>query len=359
MSNVIRAAATLQAVSGHIPASLVSASAHQRVAALAARLPAALIEGFYLECRLAAATPAVDYIVRVSPAGRRILAGHNPRIGAGPDDPRWRAVRRLAHASLAGPLCGFIDSLWLEFDAPSKGGAAGREPLRPSVFVGLDPASVRGLSLDDWTDLVLKLLRYAGLQRTPDADNLLHRTLRMLPPGVSVPYVGVLLGRPGQPVRLYFSGFRTRAVRPWLARAGLCGSAGPLVDVVDRIGADHPISMFHIDMNTRILRRWGLEYTLERLPQLRGRLVEEALLDRLVREGFCTERKRDALLAWPGCEIRTMPHQLWPSLLHRRVNCIKLAIDQAAATRAKAYLWTGWPDLTLLKGRRVSPTSIR
>jgi hypothetical protein len=66
--------------------------------------------------------------------------------------------------------------------------------------------------------------------------------------------------------------------------------------------------------------------------------VEQAFLDHLVKCGLCLPERRDALLAWPGYEVRTLRHELWPSWLIRRVNCVKLVHEPDREAQAKAYL---------------------
>jgi hypothetical protein len=54
--------------------------------------------------------------------------------------------------------------------------------------------------------------------------------------------------------------------------------------------------------------------------------------------GLCPPGKIDALRRWPGVSRARLCHQLWPVLLVRRINHIKLRIEEGAAVEAKAYL---------------------
>src|SRR5436190_16814989 len=68
-------ARTMEVVAGHVPVELVTRPAWERVCRVADCLPAALVQGFYLECRLSAEDAQVDLIVRIERTGREIIAG--------------------------------------------------------------------------------------------------------------------------------------------------------------------------------------------------------------------------------------------------------------------------------------------
>jgi hypothetical protein len=144
-----------------------------------------------------------------------------------------------------------------------------------------------------------------------------------------------------------------QAVRVYLSRVPGAGVPGLLDDVgwpedearattrvLDALHEGAPeLGMLHLDvLEGALLPRLGLEYTLQRAPQVRGRIAEGAFVDRLVECGLCHPERRDALLGWPGYEVRTLRHELWPSWLIRRVNCVKLVHEPGREPQAKAYL---------------------
>jgi hypothetical protein len=91
----------------------------------------------------------------------------------------------------------------------------------------------------------------------------------------------------------------------------------------------------------------GLELTFERIPRPRGLGPEAALLDRLVSAGLCSPGQRLGLAAWPGCSSALLSHELWRSLIVRRLNHLKLLCRQRRLTQVKAYLAvhrTFWPS---------------
>jgi hypothetical protein len=96
--------------------------------------------------------------------------------------------------------------------------------------------------------------------------------------------------------------------------------------------------MIHVDAGEGAPPRLGVELTLARPCQRRGEIAERGFLDRLAELGLCTPARRDALPRWPGAEVRTLPHELWPSRVERRVNCVKLVFEPGRPLHAKAYL---------------------
>jgi hypothetical protein len=116
--------------------------------------------------------------------------------------------------------------------------------------------------------------------------------------------------------------------------------AAQVVQTMAAAGAPE-VGMLHLDvLEGALLPRLGVEYTLDRYTQIRGRIAEQPFLDTLAERELCEPERRDALLSWPGYELLTLRHELWPSLLARRVNCIKLVHEPDRPPQMKAYLLT-------------------
>jgi hypothetical protein len=81
----------------------------------------------------------------------------------------------------------------------------------------------------------------------------------------------------------------------------------------------------------------GIEYLLSTRAQRRGRLGERPLLEALAAAG-CDRARLEALDRWPGRALCTLPHELWPSLVLRRVNHLKLVYEGQTVSAVKAYL---------------------
>ena len=341
-------AQTMDVVAGHVPPGLVNAGAWRAAREVAARLPAACARGFYLECRLSEASSAVDWIVRVDETGRDALAGRGPGAGLVAElraDPAWERITRFCAEWADEPqLRRAVTHLWLEFDLD---GGAPAVP-RPSVFAAFDPQSTADLAPDEWAALLDRVLRHLGPEAmSPATRRALHAAVARRPAGAQVPYVGSMLARPVQPVRLYLAWVPARLLPGALHGMGWPGDPGELAALLERVDGPAPgvapdTGMAHVDVETEVLPRVGVELTFRRVEQLHGTLVETPFLERLVDLGLCTDAKRRGLLAWPGHELRTLPHELWPSVVARRVNCVKLLHQPGEPPQAKGYLLTRW-----------------
>lgn len=343
-------AATLGMAARHLPPELVPPASRERVLWVAGRIPAALTRAAYLECRLREGPDPVDLIFRVEREGAEILAGRHPGVDPArllECGPAWRAVADFCRAWLdgEGPEWALVRHLWLELDldAPVAGGGAPVPP--PSVFVALDDGATVGMG----TEAVLALLERVLEPLAPGAMDGATRArlagvLDRRPPGAAVPYAGVMLSRPRQAVRVYLSRVAGGTVPGLLNEVGWPEDQGreaaEAVAAMAAAGAPE-VGMLHLDvLEGALLPRLGVEYTLERHAQIRGRVAEHGFLDALAARGLCEPGRRDALLSWPGYELVTLRHELWPSLLARRVNCIKMVHEPDRDPQMKAYLLT-------------------
>ncbi|HEX5725392.1 MAG TPA: hypothetical protein VFX98_07985 [Longimicrobiaceae bacterium] len=371
---------TMDEVERLVPPSLVGPAAWARARTAAERLPAALAGAFYLECRLAATEAPVDWIVRVDEPGREVLAGRNPRVALPPAlraDGPWARLARFAAAWADDPdLRRTVQLLWLELDLDAEG-----DLPHPSVFAALDPRGVAGFATADWTALLDRLLEYLGPDpASPATRRALHAALAERPPegrpppfpGAGewpvVPYVGFMLARPVPAVRLYLARTPAAELPARLRAMGWPGAPGELDALLRRLDGPTPgvapaIGMSHLDVHDgSVLPRVGMEFTFERARQVRGTLAEAAFLDRLVALGLCTGAKRRGLLSWPGHSLQTLRHELWRSVLSRRVNCVKLVHEPGRAPHAKGYLLTYWAAAAAARAAaahaRASPGSM-
>jgi hypothetical protein len=333
-------------VEPYLPPALVAPAARARLRAVADLLPAALSSCLYLECRLGPESRGADLIVGVEGAGRDILAGRNPALSvdvpAGAH-PVWEAARAFCRAwpHDAG-LRESVARIWLEFDAPDPGAAGGAVsgPPVPGIFIDLDEGAARAPARAARARLRRVL---AAFGREPDAeeDAALARVLEALPAGAFAPYVGFFPGRAAPALRLCVAGAGAGALPEMLARCEWPGEARLLREALRGLstgeGDPQPL-LLHIDLAPAPLPRVGVEFVLDPAAQVRGEVRETAFLDRLVALGLCDAARRRALADWPGCTRERLDHELWPSLVLRRVNHLKVLFDGGAASAAKAYL---------------------
>jgi len=333
-------AGTFDLVSPHLPAALVDDHARARVRTMAATLPAALSHCLYVECRPGNPRLA-DLIVDVDAAGREILAGANPVLALGPEHAgaAWQGIAAVMQAwnEEGSSLHHAMDGAWVEFDL--HGGGA--PPIAPSLFVdfsdGVQHAAtwaVRTAALHE----VAHLLGHASSAQAAKVD----AAVSSLPAHAVLLYAGFMLPRGGDAVRLCVMGLARPELVTWLRRVGWPGDVDALAAIMTLLarpdgGAQPQPAILHVDIGAEVGGGIGVEYPFARRPQLSGVIAERGVLDTLVAAGLVTATDRDAVARWAGAERRTMPHELWPSLLVRRLNHVKLVLDDGGL-RAKLYL---------------------
>ncbi|HEY5060499.1 MAG TPA: hypothetical protein VII52_03135 [Gemmatimonadaceae bacterium] len=345
-------AGTFALVEPHLPQALLGDGGRERLRSAASSLPAALSRCLYLE--LDPGVPGlVDLIVDVDAAGRDILAGHSVlRLDAGLSaGPAWGRVGAFARAWLepGGRLQTAVRDAWLEFDlGPATGLPA------PSVFVDFSTTIVqieRASSVDAIV-LAAESLRFAI---DAAALAMLERAAGALPPHATVLYAGFMLARPTDAIRLCIMGLSPSDVLAFLRAIDWSGDLATAREIMASLaapcgGGQSRPALVHVDIGCAVGQTIGFEYPFARVPQLRGALAEQAVLDTLASRGLLGAGQRAALDEWPGYERRTMPHELWPAILVRRVNHVKIVIAGGArangraersdrgAVRAKIYL---------------------
>jgi hypothetical protein len=337
---------TLRGMAPRIPPELVGAAELDRVLRVAQQLPAAVASWLYLECRLGDEAAGVDLIVGVEAPGRDILAGVNPALSfdAGLlERAEWARVRELCRrwADPASPLHGSIASIWLEFDV----GDGGASSDLPGVFVDFTPATYGEGTAGERAGRALEVMAPLFADGVPRGmEERLRACYEALPEGAFVPYVGVLLPRGTETVRLCVGGIEPPDLPGYLRAVGWSGSGAALGALAERLAGTREgavladPALVHLDVGAGVGPVVGMEYVFDRPPQVRGVLPQAAFLDALVAEGLCTPEKRAALARWPGCSLERFAHELWQSLVIRRVNHVKVVFDGERAAQAKGYL---------------------
>ena len=332
----------------------------QRAQRLNSQLPAGLSDSVYFEHWLSHALPRVDVIVRVTRAERFLLATEGQRTWlavAEREKYPWQRVAAFVDewSRPDGLIDSSVDHIWLEFDLMPE-----RVDVLPSpgVFVDFSAAVYNAPDPTVRAEVGAMVLRaLLGAQTDEVLTCSVRRAISAIDVACTVPYLGVLLPRTGAAVRLCINGLDAARLRTYLAVVGWGGDVEAAIVHWNAFGASGAAaprrSLVHVDISLDVTRGIAFELQCDRATQVRARLIERAWLADLVAQGACSESDAAAMLRWPGCELTTLPHQFWSSLVTRRVNHFKLAISDDGATTVKAYLSASHRHF-----RRTSPSSV-
>jgi len=312
------AANTLDQIAPSFPSALVTREAHTALLALARRFPASYTNWMYLECRLAwARTERADFILRLTR-----LPSSVPRE--------------------------LIEEMWLEFDVATNADLA-TTAATPGFFLHLAHGARAAGSPFERVENAQRALRVlhdvSGVDFSSAAALALARCVRALRAGASLLYLGCFPHRSNL-VRLCVLGLADAAIAEYLERVDWPGDVtevNALITPFSRASTrpGRAVAIVHLDIGESgesIAPTVGFELGFARASQSAGRIEEQAVLDTLVRESLCTSAEREALATWPMSRISTMRHELWPSVVTRRLNHVKLTHAPGRPTFAKAYL---------------------
>jgi hypothetical protein len=352
---------TIDHAASRLPPALVSPAALGAVRRIAAAFPAAMTSWIDFECRLQDDAPQVDLSFRIDRRARHLLAGYSEAREASSSvcsGAAWGRVAAFARewADAAAPVHRNVAAVWLEFDLEP---AADSATASPRVFIDLDgPARAApdrlGRALGALGAITSVLAPFIGRPAPAWLAEGLGRALRELPPGAELLYVGLPAGERVSTIRLCVRGPNEhRGAAGYADYLGAIGWPGLAGSGLFR-ERDTRAAILHFDLDDRgsVGTRLGFEYPFRRRPQVKGIVVDTTFLDDLVTSRACTPGKRDALLAWPGCEIGVLPHEVWPSLVMRRVSHVKIVADRDRPIEAKAYCCFAHAWRTALADRR-------
>lgn len=174
------------------------------------------------------------------------------------------------------------------------------------------------------------------------------QTLSCLPTHASIYYVGLMLSRNIDALRLCLKGLRNSEIVPCLVTIGWQGNKYELQKAM-QFAVDADQIVLHLDVSRTIQDKVGLEIFFEGIPN-RARWTD--FFDSLVQAKLCSDAERQAILSWIGIG-RIDPAQA-PIFQHlgqatgkllkrlgRRINHVKLVCNSDVSLRAKAYLYMG------------------
>lgn len=320
--------------------------------AFAQAFPSAAMRRVCLEVRLDSQADDVDLSFELNDLGTALLSAGDdgPLPPAYLDDPGWRSVLRYAraaedprrtHRAADGSMWPELGPLWIELD-----GDDGSDVPDPGVFSNAvetafgHPLCFAHSERPDWhLRSVARVADAFGLTLPDAARASALRCFQTLPEAGFMPYVGLMRRRRTPAVRLCMSGLALGHIAGALRDMGWAGDAAEVGRVLNSIfGSETSAGVtLQVDVWSGIGPRVGVEVTLDRSLQRRGRIRETPWLAALVARGLASREKCDALTRWPGVGTRSDA-----GVPTRRVNHLKLVFEPERV-EAKAYLmWDYW-----------------
>ncbi len=315
----------------------------ERIGALSRALPSVAVAAGFEAPLAPEAAPHADYSIWLTAGGgcAQKLAALDEARDSVLQHPEWRALRAFAREwrREGSPLARFVPFLIFEFDTDHASDAA---PI-PSVFVCIEPLpmwqqkSARIRALASWVgELALPLLRGAPL---PGAvAERLAAAFDALPEGGSFMHVAAMLSRRVDAVRVFASLPATHLIR-FLRDVGWAGDA----EAFDRlrasyVGGDNLVAI-QLDVGESIGARASLELSIDARDLQRATASARGFLDRLVKDGLCSDERRAALLDWPQSFAAPTDDGSWPIAVDQRISHFKIAVAAGRPLEAKAYFY--------------------
>ena len=337
---------------------LISPENFKEIISLAHLFPGNLTSFLGFECRLGDFDSRSDWAFAISGRGgdRQVLAN---LIGNGTfpqqlsSQPEWQQIANFAKVWVEpnSILQQKIQCFWLEFDMP--------DPLPeiniPSVFFGPEKLP-QNVSKNDVTqykwliDSALPLLKGQILSKSMKIQ--LMNCIQQLPSNASIQFIGVMLSRSTNGVRLYIKKLFPEQILPYLKSIGWSDETGEFSSLISELEDKADRFVIGFDVNNKgIGPKIGIEcsFTSDRFHH---ETRWSNLLNYLVKKGICLPEKRDALLNYSGMDdtedfsggvmkplssASNHLEELLSSVLIRYISHVKISYQAGYPLEAKAY----------------------
>ncbi len=335
----------LAVVLGQVSPALVPEAARARIMRFAARIPS--MDGGF-EVRLNDPDAPIDISICATaavPSDLRILAGAEPTAPLPPvltAHPAWCQAATLARDMLSRGHGSQLptDILWLEFDEPVL------DDVAPAPCLMLQREFSGPLDLE--ADAIASHRLLLGEDPPPGTLAALAALRKAMPEGVSLPNLGVMTGRPGQPVRLRLHGWPPAALADTLASIWGDAPAAQLRQAAGILAELDAVPPVTLDIHPDRAPKLGLPMSCWIGPAASAATLArfEAILSLLLRAGLCQPAAAEGLRAWPGWvrdarPAAKLPHQRpganLATVLARMIVQFKLGFESDGALCAKAY----------------------
>lgn len=297
-----------------------------RIQTILSLFPNTPARGYLLEQALS--TPYGDFDFNIyfdsPPKNNPISTGYGPNpFTLFHNDPFWQNLSTFWKLWATDPEFATIPNCWLEFDTS--------QPLPlipiPGIFFRLDSTEFQPW----YTDRAMTtLLGYALPQPTRQS---VETCFAYLPQNARVSHLGLMLSRPGLPLRVYVRDIPPREVSAYLHAVGFPGNIEEAQSLASNL--DQKASRLNLQLEIHCADGHGLSPRLSletKIDRKTGSWLP--LLKHLVTENLCSPENKIHLQNWlakhtlrdPACTVK------------KYINHIKITLAPNTPPQAKAYL---------------------
>lgn len=306
----------------------------QHIQSIFARFPNTPARGYLLEQTLTSSLADLDLNIYFDPPAKKppISAGSDPNPFAIPNaPPLWQNLQTFWHLWATDPIFSSITNVWLEFDTSQPLPVYRGKPLPPipipSLFFRLDSAKFQPW----YTDRAFAAL--LGHPVPPPVCQTVQTCFAHLPHGARVSHLGLMLSRPGHPLRIYVRDIPPLEVSEYLQAVGFPGN----IEEAQRLGGalSQKTSRLNLQLEILSVEEAGLSPRLSlecKIDRKTGSWIP--LLTYLVAENLCTLENKTHLLNWPAKHTLQDP----ACTVKKYINHIKINLAPHTPPVAKAYL---------------------
>ncbi len=305
----------------------------QRIQSIFALFPNTPARGYLLEQPLTAPIPDLDLNIYLDPPPPpRFPQDTAPNPFAIPNaPPLWQNLQTFWHLWATDPIFASITNSWLEFDTGQPLPVCQDRPLPPipipSLFFRLDSAKFQPW----YTDRAFAAL--LGHPLPFSARQTLQTCFAHLPHGARVSHLGLMLSRPGQPLRIYVRDIPPLEMSAYLRAVGYPGN----IEEAQNLGCTlfQKTSRLNLQLEILSVKEAGLSPRLSVESKIDRKIGSWLpLLTYLVAEDLCTLENKTHLLNWPAKHTLQDP----ACTVKKYINHIKITLAPHTSPVAKAYL---------------------
>ncbi|HNB54304.1 MAG TPA: PEP/pyruvate-binding domain-containing protein, partial [Anaerolineales bacterium] len=245
--------------------------------------------------------------------------------------PLWQNLQTFWHLWATDPIFASIPNVWLEFDTSQPLPDHRGKPLPPipipSLFFRLDSAKFQPW----YTDRAFAAL--LGHPVPLPVRQTVQTCFAHLPHGARVSHLGLMLSRPGHPLRIYVRDVPPLEVSEYLHAVGFPGN----IEEAQRLGVALSQKTCRLNLQLEIpsVEEAGLSPRLSlecKIDRKTGSWIP--LLTYLVAENLCTLENKTHLLNWPAKHTLRDP----ACTVKKYINHIKITLAPHTPPVSKAYL---------------------